>query len=205
MSDVGGDILYRWAESPRYALVSLPSNEMLVGWAEQWIRFMDTRTVSFENALSTFMMRYSQHSGQLPLVCQIWHQEPCISLTAKQHDVVRCVHKLNCLGLIRTGLILCSDDVGGQAIASCAVHTQVSFVSKLASQPVEAEILAILDKLLFSSGGIGPSNHLALWTCLWSLILMYRRLVRSYKAFLQFPCHVPEGYAGMLDLTRSSL
>lgn len=53
-----------------------------------------------------------------------------------------------------------------------------------------------MEKLMFGTAGIGPDNAIALWASLWCLILMYRKLVRSYIAFQQFPCHVPEDYSG---------
>lgn len=79
---------------------------------------------------------------------------------------------------------------------SCAFHTQFCLVSKHASQSLEKDTLGELEKVIFGSSGIGPKNGLALWATLWCLILMYRKLVRSYVAFRRFPCHVPKEYSG---------
>lgn len=79
---------------------------------------------------------------------------------------------------------------------SCAFHTQFCLISKHASQSLEKDILGELEKVVFGPSGIGPKNGLALWAILWCLILMYRKLVRSYVAFRRFPCHVPKEYSG---------
>ncbi|KAK7424884.1 hypothetical protein QQX98_000159 [Neonectria punicea] len=74
--------------------------------------------------------------------------------------------------------------------------TQFGQISKAASQRIEKYVLGELEKIVFGASGIGPSNGIALWASLWCLILMYRKLVRSYIAFQQFPCHVPKDYSG---------
>lgn len=79
---------------------------------------------------------------------------------------------------------------------SCALHTQFGQISKGASQIIEKDVLYELEKLVFGASGTGSSNGIALWASLWCLILMYRKLMRSYIAFQQFPCHVPEDYNG---------
>jgi hypothetical protein len=107
--------------------------------------------------------------------------------------------------MVRTGLLTAIEENDDESPASVTVHTQFSFVAKTASQSVESEVLATLDQLVFSQKGIGPSNGLALWACLWSLILIYRRLVKSYVAFQQFPCHVPAHYAGNANRAALSI
>lgn len=79
---------------------------------------------------------------------------------------------------------------------SCTLHTQFCLISKTASQSLEREILSELETVVFGTSGIGSSNGIALWTSLWCLILMYRKLVRTYVAFRRFPCHVPKEYSG---------
>ncbi|KAG4265770.1 hypothetical protein FPRO03_01054 [Fusarium proliferatum] len=69
-------------------------------------------------------------------------------------------------------------------------------ISKAASQPIEKEVLLELEKIVFGTAGIGPDNSIALWASLWCLILMYRKLVHTYMAFQEFPCHVPKEYTG---------
>jgi hypothetical protein len=39
---------------------------------------------------------------------------------------------------------------------------------------LEAQILAKLDQIVYRAGGIGRENPLAVWVCLWMLILTYR-------------------------------
>lgn len=45
---------------------------------------------------------------------------------------------------------------------------------------LEAIILAELDHIVYRPGGVGKDNVLALWVCLWVLILTYR----AYFSFL---------------------
>jgi hypothetical protein len=85
---------------------------------------------------------------------------------------------------------------GNMTPPSCALHTQFGQISKAASQPIEKEVLLELEKIVFGTAGIGPDNSMALWASLWCLILMYRKLVHTYMAFQEFPCHVPEDYSG---------
>lgn len=88
------------------------------------------------------------------------------------------------------------DEDGTATAPSCTLHTQFGQISKNSSHPIEKSLLGQLEKLVFGFSGIGPSNSIALWASLWCLILMYRKLVRSYIAFQQFPCHVPDDYTG---------
>lgn len=113
-----------------------------------------------------------------------------------QKSLVQKVHQLNCLAKIRLGLVLCLDQDGDTMPPSCTLHTQFCLISKTSSQNLEKEILSELEKVVFGASGIGHSNGLALWASLWCLILMYRKLVRAYVAFRQFPCHVPKEYSG---------
>lgn len=79
---------------------------------------------------------------------------------------------------------------------SCAFHAQLCLMSKSASQQLEKQVLHELEKVIFGTKGVGSPNGLALWVSLWCLILMYRQVLRSYVAFRQFPCYVPDDYDG---------
>ncbi|KAM5369890.1 hypothetical protein ACJZ2D_008791 [Fusarium nematophilum] len=179
MNQVGGQIEFHQEESARYALPQLLPSSNLIDWVEKIVTHQETRCIGFQQAVDAFIMRYSKSSTSLPM-----------------HGFVQKVHKLNCLTKIRLGLILCVEEDGKMIPPSCALQTQFGQISKAASQPVEKEVLTELEKLVFSASGIGPDNAIALWASLWCLILMYRKLVRSYIAFQQFPCHVPEDYNG---------
>ncbi|KAJ4130988.1 hypothetical protein NW768_006527 [Fusarium equiseti] len=176
---VGGQVESYRQESARYALPQLLPPSHLVDWVERIISHQETRCIGFQHTVDSFILRYSQSESSLPM-----------------HDFVRKVHKLNCLTKIRLGLILCVEEGGEMTPPSCALHTQFGQISKAASQPIEKEVLLELEKLVFGTGGIGPENSIALWASLWCLILMYRKLVHTYMAFQEFPCHVPEDYSG---------
>jgi hypothetical protein len=57
---------------------------------------------------------------------------------------------------------------------------------------IEAEILAEIDKRVYGSEGIGRQNPIALWVCLWTLILSYK----DQRIFLNF--WVPSGKGKVL-------
>ncbi|KAG8675060.1 hypothetical protein FPOAC1_001037 [Fusarium poae] len=176
---VGGQVESYRQESARYALPQLLPPSHLVDWVERIIAHQETRCIGFQQTVDSFILRYSQSKSLLPM-----------------HDFVRKVHKLNCLTKIRLGLILCVEEGGDMTPPSCALHTQFGQISKAASQPIEKGVLLELEKLVFGTTGIGSDNSVALWASLWCLILMYRKLVHTYMAFRQFPCHVPEDYSG---------
>ncbi|KAF4985027.1 hypothetical protein FDECE_16883 [Fusarium decemcellulare] len=179
MNQVDGQIEYYREESARYALPQLLPSSDLIDWIEKIIAHQETRCIGFQQAVDAFIMKYSKASSHLPM-----------------HDFVCKVHTLNCLTKIRLGLVLCVEEDGKTTPPSCALHTQFGQISKATSQPIEKDVLSELEKLVFGVAGIGPENAVALWASLWCLILMYRKLVRSYIAFQQFPCHVPEDYSG---------
>ncbi|KAK7420472.1 hypothetical protein QQZ08_010388 [Neonectria magnoliae] len=179
MNQVGGQIEFHREESARYALPQLLPAKALVNWVENIVTYQDTRNIGFQQAVDAFIMRYSKSSASLPM-----------------HNLVRNVHEFNCLTKIRLGLVLCVDEHGNTTPPSCALQTQFGQISKAASQRIEKYVLGELEKIVFGASGIGPSNGIALWASLWCLILMYRKLVRSYIAFQQFPCHVPKDYSG---------
>ncbi|KAF5671750.1 hypothetical protein FHETE_3963 [Fusarium heterosporum] len=176
---VGGQVESYRQESARYALPQLLPPSHLIDWVERMITHQDNRFIGFQQTVDSFILRYSQSKVPLPM-----------------HDFVRKVHQLNCLTKIRLGLILCVEEGGNMTPPSCALHTQFGQISKAASQPIEKEVLLELERLVFGSAGIGPDNAIALWASLWCLILMYRKLVHTYMAFQEFPCHVPEDYSG---------
>jgi hypothetical protein len=63
--------------------------------------------------------------------------------------------------------------------ASKVVHAQVKVVVARGIVDLEVEILSELQKLIFGSKGPGKLNLLPIWTCLWHLILTYRRTLQN--------------------------
>jgi hypothetical protein len=90
----------------------------------------------------------------------------------------------------------CLDQNSEAAPTPWGLHIRFSFIAKSAPQPIEIEILSALDEAVFGTKGVGSSNVLAIWACLWCLILIYRKLVRTYKPFQEFPEDVLESCAG---------
>jgi hypothetical protein len=68
--------------------------------------------------------------------------------------------------------------------ASKAVHVQLAVLVTQGIVDLEVEILSELQKLVFQpKKGHGKQNMLPLWTCLWLLILTYRRTLRGRPAY----------------------
>jgi hypothetical protein len=68
--------------------------------------------------------------------------------------------------------------------ASKAVHKQLAVIVAQGIVDLEIEILSELQNLIFQpKNGHGRQNMLPLWTCLWLLILTYRRTIISYTDF----------------------
>lgn len=65
--------------------------------------------------------------------------------------------------------------------ASEAVHKQIEAIAARGIVDLEVEILSELQKLIFSSKGPGKLNLLPIWTCLWLLILTYRRTLQNER------------------------
>lgn len=61
--------------------------------------------------------------------------------------------------------------------ASKVVHSQIAVLVARGIVDLEVEILSQLQDLIFNSTGPGKRNMLPIWTCLWLLMLTYRRTV----------------------------
>lgn len=66
---------------------------------------------------------------------------------------------------------------------SNAVSSQLFVVVKRGICAAEPSILQALETLLCGAKGPGQRNSLALWACMWSLILTYRDCVATYKLY----------------------
>ena len=74
-----------------------------------------------------------------------------------------------------------------QSFLSLAASSQLSLVIKEGIREAEYEILESIEPHLNSSKGPGQRNAIALWACLWSLILMYRDRMAAYNQYLNQP------------------
>jgi hypothetical protein len=60
---------------------------------------------------------------------------------------------------------------------SRAVHQQIGVIVSEGIETLEYDILNQLEELIFHRKGPGKENLLPIWTCLWLLMLTYRRTV----------------------------
>jgi hypothetical protein len=86
-----------------------------------------------------------------------------------------CLHAIWCSALSRPRT---SRDHPYQ-YASKAVHTQIGVIVSEGIVDLEVDILSQLQTLIFNSKGPGKQNMLPLWTCLWLLMLTYRRTIQE--------------------------
>jgi hypothetical protein len=73
----------------------------------------------------------------------------------------------------------------GQTIGhgSSMLYLQLKLVAGKAIRQLEAEILSKVDKLVLGPENIGLQSPLALWVCLWVLILSYKENMVHTKAY----------------------
>ncbi len=86
-----------------------------------------------------------------------------------------CLHAIWCLALPQTR----TSREQPYQYASKVVHTQIEVIVARGIVDLEFEILSELQKLIFGSKGPGKLNLLPIWTCLWLLILTYRRTLQN--------------------------
>jgi hypothetical protein len=84
---------------------------------------------------------------------------------------------------------------------SYTVSVQIKW--KIAKEIVllEAEILSEIDKLVYSFDRTGRDKPLALWVCLWTLILCYKSHIVYHRAAIQGLVH-PLEERRLYELTR---
>lgn len=68
MNNVGGQFEFHREESARYALPQLLPAKRLVDWVEDIVSYQDGRNIGFQQAVDSFIMRYSKSATPLPMV-----------------------------------------------------------------------------------------------------------------------------------------
>lgn len=90
--------------------------------------------------------------------------------------------RLSCLHAIWCSELPLSRTSGKQPYewASKVAHNQIAVVVSCGIVDLEVEILSQLQKLVFNPKGPGKHNMLPIWTCLWLLMLTYRRTIHRF-------------------------
>jgi hypothetical protein len=79
------------------------------------------------------------------------------------------------LGLYRVCPIMKhTEDSVETEFASWAMQAQIQNLVMKEAVKLEAEALSELERLLYSSQSIGSQNPIAIWVCLWLLLLYYK-------------------------------
>ena len=87
-------------------------------------------------------------------------------------------------------------EILGSRFASSTISLQIDVIVTGAIAELEVEILSKIDKLTHGAKGIGRDDPIAIWACLWILILCYQEEMIYEKAFLH------EGSYSAFNATR---
>ncbi|KAF4512444.1 hypothetical protein G6O67_001583 [Ophiocordyceps sinensis] len=142
----------------------VPSYETLQGWVEGQIR--REQKPAFAQTLQSFLLAYSEGGRGLP-----------------KHDLVENVHKMSCFFRIwRMSSFSCRDPTNRIANLPLSVQARLRKIAREALKSLEYRVLKSLDECLGQHAQPQPAEKMAVWTCLWQLILMYRDLLTACKA-----------------------
>lgn len=104
-------------------------------------------------------------------------------LTKLQHSLVQNVHKMNCFFSIwRTSSFWCRDRANPYVNLPLSLQTRLRSTAREALGVLEHQVLRSLDNLVTPPGVLKPQENLAVWACLWQLMLMYRDLMGVFTA-----------------------
>jgi len=79
------------------------------------------------------------------------------------------------LGLYRLcPIVKHTEDSVETEFAAWAMQSQIHNLVRKEAMKLEAEVLSELERILYSSQSIGSQNPIAIWVCLWLLLLYYK-------------------------------
>ncbi|KJZ73575.1 hypothetical protein HIM_07131 [Hirsutella minnesotensis 3608] len=141
----------------------VPSHETLQRWVEGQIR--REHRPDFAQALQKFLLVYSEGGRLLP-----------------KHDLVENVHKMNCFFKIwKRSSFWCRDPANNVAVLPLSVQARLRNIAREALKSLEYKVLKSLDECLGQHAQPHSPERMAVWACLWQLILIYRDLLAAYK------------------------
>ncbi|OAQ81894.1 hypothetical protein PCL_07144 [Purpureocillium lilacinum] len=142
----------------------VPSHEALQRWVEGQIK--REYKSDFPRALQSFLLAYSEGGRSLP-----------------KHDLVDNVHKMNCFFRIwRMSSFWCRDPANHIVTLPLSVQARLRKIAREALKLLEYKVLKSLDDCLGQHSQPQPQERMAIWACLWQLILMYRDLMGAFKS-----------------------
>ncbi|KAL6869296.1 hypothetical protein ACO1O0_000620 [Amphichorda felina] len=144
------------------------SYEMLQQWVEQELETPSERKLDFPRVVQKFLMAYARDGYGLP-----------------KHDLVRKVHRMACFFRIwKTPSFWCRDPSGKTTALPISVQAQLRTIVQRGIHSFEHDILKELDSLITPSHQPKPDDKLALWACLWQLMIIYRDLTAASEVWL---------------------
>lgn len=92
---------------------------------------------------------------------------------------------MNCFFRIwKTPSFCCRDPSKNIANLPVSVQAQLRSIARKALDLLEHDVLKMLDDCLSQQGSPKSEERVAIWVCMWQLMLMYRELLIAYKMHL---------------------
>lgn len=146
----------------------VPTYKKLQRWAEA--QFERERTTSFQDAVQTFLYAYATEGHGLP-----------------KHSLVSKVHQMGCFFRIwRTPFFYCRDPKNKLAPLPLSAQARLRSIARSALHGIEHDVLKKLDDCLTQTGAPKDDDRMAIWACMWQLMLMYRDLANANKSFAHY-------------------
>lgn len=78
------------------------------------------------------------------------------------------------------------DPKGKIAYLPLSAQARLRNIARTALNGIEHDVLKKLDECLAQHGAPSADERLAVWACMWQLMLMYRDLIRGTKSFVHY-------------------
>lgn len=82
--------------------------------------------------------------------------------------------------ILKAPTLWCQDPSGKVSSLPASVQAQLRSIARLLIRGIERNVFKALDNLTTPTSQPKPEERLALWACLWQLILMYRELTAAF-------------------------
>jgi hypothetical protein len=146
----------------------VPTYTKLQRWAES--QFERERTTDFQDAVRTFLFAYANEGHGLP-----------------KHSLVSKVHQMSCFFRIwKTPYFYCRDPKNKLAPLPLSAQARLRSIARSALHGIEHDVLKKLDDCLTQAGTPKDDDRIAIWACMWQLMLMYRDLASANKGFIEY-------------------
>lgn len=163
----------------------VPTYGKLQRWAE--VQFESERNEGFQDAVQTFLLAYANEGHGLPKVSgRVFSTRRDLHTDCLvQHSLVSKVHQMSCFFRIwKTPYFYCRDPKNKITSLPLSAQARLRSIARSALHGLEHDVLKKLDDCLTQAGAPRDDERVAIWACLWQLMLMYRDLASANKGFI---------------------